>query len=326
MNKARKVLRDLLSRNAHIKSAALSLYRIIFINKTYHQLSSKIDEVNRITTETQQSSTQNANILEKLENRILSIGNSLSDIELLMRNNSTSPARTEPSEINDSNKKKLLADRHQLDGFYKRFEDKFRGSEKAIQDRVAEHLPLFLDLRKQSKEYPVLDIGCGRGEFLKVMKENDIRAVGLDINQAMVERVRQNGLEAELGDANKFLDEHKNKYSAITGFHIVEHIPFEDLMLMFKACHGALIEDGFVMFETPNPENMIVATSGFYTDPSHLNPLPPDLLQFAIEESGFRKVSINRLHPVDEHDFKDLPTELVNRFYGPRDYAVIGYK
>jgi SAM-dependent methyltransferase len=174
-----------------------------------------------------------------------------------------------------------------------------------------------------------LDIGSGRGEFLQLLKTNKVRAVGLDINYDMVKRSKDKSLEAVQDDALTHLLAAKSQsYGAITGFHIVEHIPFNNLMRIFISAHRALVSNGFVIFETPNPENIIVASSGFYTDPTHLNPLPPDLLAFALKSCGFREVEILRLHPVDAEPGKiaALPEELRFRFYGPRDYAVIGYK
>jgi hypothetical protein len=97
-------------------------------------------------------------------------------------------------------------------------------------------------------------------------------------------------------------------------------------MRIFSNALRTLVKDGFVIFETPNPENVIVGTHNFYMDPSHLHPLPPIMLAFALETCGFKNVEIKRLHPDDEHDVTGLPKEIAERFYGPRDYAVIGYK
>lgn len=226
-------------------------------------------------------------------------------------------------------KSNLFADNHELDVFYTNFEDKFRGSEDFIVDRLHEYLPYFNKLKKGLKSLPILDIGSGRGEMLQVLNKAKFEAIGLDINYDMVKRSQKKGLSAIQGDAITHLQNTKSQsYSAITGFHIVEHIPFDQLITLFKQAHRSLAEDGFVLFETPNPENIIVATAGFYMDPSHLNPLPPDLLAYALESCGFRDVEILRLHPVETNDEQTigLPQEVAGRFYGPRDYAVLGYK
>jgi O-antigen chain-terminating methyltransferase len=88
---------------------------------------------------------------------------------------------------------------------------------------------------------------------------------------------------------------------------------------------------GLVIFETPNPENIQVGACNFYFDPTHLNPLPAKTVKFLAESRGFTSVSIHFLHPLDkEHQIEDDGSEVVRRFnrlfYGPRDYAVVGYK
>ena len=228
---------------------------------------------------------------------------------------------------NQQQRKQLLADDHILDKFYIDFEDRHRGPEQMITKRQEEYLPYFQNTKLDFKKTPVLDIGSGRGELLQLLKKYKIYAIGLDINHDMVERSKKKGLEAVQGDAFKYLQEAKSQsYGVITGFHIVEHIPFNLLLRIFENAHRALAENGFVIFETPNPENIIVGSCAFYMDPSHLHPLPPDLLSFTLEICGFRKVEIIRLHPVNGQDTKGLPTEVASRFFGPRDYAVIGYK
>lgn len=223
----------------------------------------------------------------------------------------------------------LLANNHLLDVFYTHFEDMFRGSEEMIANRLETHVPIFLGSEIDFKKYPVLDIGSGRGEFLAVMAEHKISAIGLDINYDMVERAKRKKLKAIQGNAIEFLqNDNVQKYGAITGFHIIEHIPFPQLMELFSNAYSALVPEGFVLFETPNPENIVVGACNFYTDPSHLHPLPPPLIQFALETCGFKNVTIIPLHPVEDlpEDSENLPESLKNYFYGPRDYAVIGYK
>lgn len=228
---------------------------------------------------------------------------------------------------NKDDKAELFAEDHLLDVFYTKFEDRFRGTEDMIKGRLKEYLPYFKQSKLDFKKYPVLDIGTGRGELLQLLKENKLNALGIDINVDMIERCKKKGLKAIQGDAVTFLQDSKpSTFGAITGFHIVEHIPFNILLRLFSAAHSSLVENGFVLFETPNPENIIVGSCGFYMDPSHLNPLPPELLAFALETCGFRTVEIRRIHPVKHSDHKRVPEEFINRFYGPRDYAVVGYK
>ena len=223
----------------------------------------------------------------------------------------------------------LFAEDHLADVFYANFEDKFRGTEEEISRRIStDYLSLFKKSGLDYNKFPILDIGSGRGEFLSLMKANKLNARGIDINTDMVERSKNKGLDAVEGDATEHLSTAKpQSYGAVTGFHIVEHIPFNQLLRLFTAVYAALAEGGFVLFETPNPENIIVGSYSFYLDPSHLNPVPPDLLAFALENCGFRNIEIRRLHPSEELKSKtNLPSDLMEKIYGPRDYCVIAYK
>lgn len=228
-----------------------------------------------------------------------------------------------------SNKKeKYFAENHLLDEFYLEFENQFRGNETDISSRLEEYLPLFSKYKKPSKNQPILDIGCGRGELLSLLGSNGFRAIGIDINSAMVKDCLAKGFEVVEGNAIDYLSSaNPGTFSVITGFHIVEHIEFSELLNLFSQCYKAIDDKGFVLFETPNPENVYVGANTFYYDPSHLKPLPPGLLKFAMETVGFSDVSIKALHPEIENKAKDkIGGEIHRRLFGPRDYAVIARK
>ncbi|MEO8911688.1 MAG: class I SAM-dependent methyltransferase [Candidatus Saccharimonas sp.] len=152
-----------------------------------------------------------------------------------------------------------VSDDHHFDQFYKAFEDKFRGSEELIKTRLLDYVPLFKGLPKSLQKKPVVDIGCGRGELLAVLKESNFNAVGIDMNESMVSRAVEAGFEAYNTDALSYLATLKtSSLSSVTGFHIVEHIPFEPLMAIFKECYRSIDRGGFALFETPNPETSSV--------------------------------------------------------------------
>lgn len=226
----------------------------------------------------------------------------------------------------------LLADDHDLDKFYIEFENNFRGTEAEIKERLRVYLDHFRATGINFDKNPVLDIGCGRGELLDLLKENNIRAVGVDLNEDMVKRCRERGLEAEWEDAFDYLRRQpEGSVGAITGFHIVEHIPFGQLLRLFTECLRALAPGGIVIFETPNPENIDVGSYTFYFDPSHLHPLAPDVLAFALRNRGFHETDILRLHPKgNDKEWESISdphvAEVVKRFYMARDFAVIGHK
>lgn len=220
-----------------------------------------------------------------------------------------------------------VSDNHAFDNFYKKFEDRFRGGEAVIKDRVAEHLPLFESLPAALKKKEIVDIGCGRGEFIAVLKEAGFKSMGVDMNGEMVERAKKLGLRAFEGDAQSYLGKQKtSSLAAITGFHIVEHIPFEALMEIFGECYRTVSRGGFVLFETPNPRSLMVGANTFYLDPSHQRPVPSELLAFMLEYAGFM-TEIIPLHRLENELPKDDPLHDVHEaVFGYGDYAVVGRK
>ncbi|HYH74966.1 MAG TPA: class I SAM-dependent methyltransferase [Candidatus Saccharimonadales bacterium] len=225
----------------------------------------------------------------------------------------------------------LMADDHDNDEFYIRFENTFRGTEDEIKERLRVYVPYLRKLKLDFSKHPVLDIGCGRGELMDLLHEEQINAIGLDLNESMVARCNERGLTAVQADAFAYLAEQKTgSLGAITGFHIAEHIPFGQLLNLFRECERVLVPGGMVIFETPNPENIDVGSYTFYYDPSHLHPLAPPVLSFALETRGF-KVDVLRLHPkLTDEQLAGISdphvAEVVRRFNTARDFAVLGYK
>ncbi len=265
--------------------------------------------------------------LEKSKHRLQQMDERLTDAIHQLALMSESKSQVQPK--NSTLSSKVVADNHMLDNFYVQFEKWFRGSSAEIKKNQAVYLPYFTDSAIRSQDLPVIDIGCGSGEFVELITEANLKAIGLDLNIAMVNQVKSKGIEAVQSDALSYLrDQKTGSAMAITGFHIAEHIPFVDLMSVFSECYRVLAPGGFVIFETPNPENTIVGSCNFYNDPTHLHPLPPAFLELAIKSHGFHDVEIKRLHPIkDNIDHQDaLVKEMAQRFYGPQDYSVIAYK
>lgn len=218
------------------------------------------------------------------------------------------------------------------DQFYRDFERVFRGSESDIKQRLQVYLPYLQQAQSLNPaNNRVLDIGCGRGEWLSLLQEHGYQGTGVDSNRAMVERCIEVGRQAIHDDAISYLRRHAGaNFLAISGFHIVEHIPFKQLLELFDAALAALAPNGIVIFETPNPENVLVGSCYFYSDPTHLHPLVPNVLAFMLEQRGFAKTQIHTLHPVkaDQHfsGEGEVITKLNHLFYGPQDYAAIAWK
>ena len=224
----------------------------------------------------------------------------------------------------------MFAENHTLDKFYVNFENNFRGSTDDIEKKTIFYAELLKRSSVDFSSYPIVDAGCGRGELLSIFKRYSLPAIGVDINYAMVEEANNAGLHAVQGDAVKYIEKQsQNSVGAVTGMQLIEHIPFETLVTFFDACYKALVVNGCVAFETPNPENLNVGTYSFHMDPSHLKPLPPPLVKYALESVGFADVEIVYLNEAKKKrkSYKDpMLQELSNRLYGALDYAVIAYK
>lgn len=257
------------------------------------------------------------------ENRIASLQQQLREAEQLLLRGADECAAPLPRDTVET---------ALLDSYYVAFEDAFRGSREEIKARQTVYLPVLRERAGGQADWSVLDIGCGRGEWLELLTENGIACRGIDLNQRMAEQCRQHGLDVTHGDAISYLNSlPAGSLGAVTGFHLIEHIPFEVLLQLFDAALRALRPDGLVIFETPNPENVIVGSCSFYNDSTHLNPIPPLVLEFLAQHRGYARTEIRRLHPVDaEWHVKDGSSELAQRFnhlmYGPQDYALIAWK
>ncbi|MGJ5673562.1 MAG: methyltransferase domain-containing protein [Nostochopsis sp.] len=221
-------------------------------------------------------------------------------------------------------------EQHSLDALYASFEDHFRGSIKDIFDRLKVYLPLIKEAKVGTPDSPILDVGCGRGEWLELLRESGYIAHGLDINRVMIERCQTRGLEVIEADVIAHLQSLPNFYlGAVTGFHIIEHLAFPVLMKFVSEVVRILKPGGLAIFETPNPQNVLVGSCNFYFDPTHRHPLPSSLMKFIFETQGLFQVKIINLHPFPENykvSGSDVAERFNDYFYGPQDYAVVGYK
>lgn len=217
--------------------------------------------------------------------------------------------------------------RKRQDDVYERFEEAFRGEEAEIRERVAVYLRDVAFLA--GSDTPVLDVGCGRGEWLSLLREHDVPSRGVDLNESMVGRCVDAGLDVVLGDAIDVLAvTPAGSLGAVTAFHVVEHLRMADLVAFLEAARRALRPGGVLILETPNPTNLLVGAATFYRDPTHVRPLHPDLLAFLVGELGFVGVDTRFLHPIEEEGERgptddELGRDLAWAFKGPQDYAVV---
>ena len=217
-----------------------------------------------------------------------------------------------------------------LDAMYVSFEDRYRGTRHDIKKRQEVYLPYIEEIKTQVNDFNVIDLGCGRGEWLELLSENEISANGIDNNHIQIKECQNYGLNVVESDVMDFLRMQKNEsIGMITGFHLVEHLPMKILVSLLDECFRVLKSGGAVIFETPNPENVLVSCQFFYLDPTHKNPVNKLTLRFILEYRGFSSFKELLLHPFPE-EFLLSGSEVGKRFneyfYGAQDYALIGYK
>jgi O-antigen chain-terminating methyltransferase len=152
----------------------------------------------------------------------------------------------------------------------------------------------------------------------------------VDLNTSMVELCRGCGLDAEAGDAVEHLRAlPAGSLGAVTGFHVIEHLPFKTFVELLDEALRALASGGAILFETPNPDNVLVGSRNFYLDPTHRNPLPKELPVMIAEARGFARAHARDLHPAGatfNAEDKALGERLDGLFYGPQDYALVAWK
>lgn len=210
------------------------------------------------------------------------------------------------------------------DNFYRAFEDLHRGERSDIIRRLQIYLPFVLPVANANPNIPCLDLGCGRGEWLELLAQEGIAAYGVDLDANMLAAAQTKGLQVRQADAIQALrDASDGSIAIVSAFHLVEHLPFECMQELVIQAKRVLVPGGLLMMETPNPDNLRVATNNFYLDPSHIKPIPSLLLSFVSEQAGFARTKIVGLQESPSLRFQpEVHLEDVLAGASP-DYAVI---
>ena len=212
---------------------------------------------------------------------------------------------------------------------YRRLEESLRGSE----GEVRESLAFYLDRARQSQ--PVIDVGCGRGEFLEMCRASGIDARGFDTNEISVADLKARGL-AVSAEAIPicFRGMADESVGTIFASHVVEHLPIEPLIELFAESRRVLRSGGFLMIETPNAEALAMSASDFWRDPTHLGPRHLAALTLLAREYGFAVEEAATVHPYPEarrlrlsphasEDVRALAAQLDAILFGPQDLRLI---
>jgi SAM-dependent methyltransferase len=216
--------------------------------------------------------------------------------------------------------------------FFMAFETYFRGPATDLRKQLEQdYLGRLIALREELGNAPCLDLGCGRGVWLGLLRDHGFSAQGVDLNTGAVAEAQNQGLNAQFHDALQWLRGLPgNSTLAITAFHLMEHLPFSVRLALVAECARVLKPGGLLILETPNPENIWVGTHTFYHDPTHSQPLTPDSLEFLVNYHGLLTVEVARLHPYPESarlpEVDAVTSRLNNMTCAGQDFVVIAQK
>lgn len=210
---------------------------------------------------------------------------------------------------------------------YRKFEEKFYGSRESIAKRRREYIPFVSPLLTFYPKASAFDIGCGRGEWLSVLKSLGYSEFGMDLDPGMLSDCNMHGVLAKLGDAVDHLRSiNDSSQVVISAFHVIEHISRQQVFDVLMQSHRALKPGGILILETPNSENLLLATQDFYLDPTHVKPIPQNALLFELEQIGFSRIKLFRLHADPFLATKSNPS-LMDVFNGVSpDYTIVAQK
>jgi len=220
---------------------------------------------------------------------------------------------------------------------YPKFQEEYRGSREEIVRRQAAYIDYFKGCKN------VLDFGCGRGEFLELLKQNGIGSYGIETDERMVELCKSRGLDARRGDVLSHLQSLPDEtLDGVFSAQVVEHMLPADLLEIIALSYRKLMPGGFFVAETVNPSSLYTFSHAFYVDLTHVKPIHPQALLFLLRMNGFRDVAaeFSSLPPPEER-LQSVPVDnkagsleglnenlrkLNDAIWGPQDYAAIGKK
>lgn len=199
-----------------------------------------------------------------------------------------------------------------IDYSYLLLENRYRGSEQAISERLS-YYPKFF---KESKE-PVLEIGCGRGELQQLFKDAGVPSYGIEMDPAMAQACADKGFKVLSGDGIAHLEGVKDgSLGGVIAIQVIEHLTQEQLRKLVSLCLKKVRSGGKVIFETINTESMVALARNYFRDPTHVFPLHPETMRFILELMGLKVVSVNKLSPYSEEaTLKEIE---VTEFMSPR--------
>jgi SAM-dependent methyltransferase len=138
----------------------------------------------------------------------------------------------------------------------------------------------------------VLDLGCGRGEFLQLLEKRGVEGLGIDADEEMVAAVREKGLNAQCGEVHEFLKKHPGEFDGIFAAHLIEHLRSDQFVELAKLAAGALRAGGRLILVTPNPHNLSMQLHEFWTDLQHVRFYTPEIVRWVVHDAGLKNIEV----------------------------------
>jgi O-antigen chain-terminating methyltransferase len=214
-----------------------------------------------------------------------------------------------------------------LDELYANFQNQLRGDFETVKASLSIYLS---PLSAAGIRDGILDLGCGRGEWLELLRESGAQVRGVESNRVLAARAHARQLDVVESDALTYLNSlAANSLKAVTAFHFVEHLTVDQLIKLVSEVQRVLHPGGLFIIETPNPKNLVVGACNFYSDPTHRQPFFPETLQFLIGQLGFEDTRLSYLHAVEGSPFRaaDEAARVLNSWlFSARDYSIVAIK
>ncbi|MDE7312188.1 MAG: methyltransferase domain-containing protein [Eubacterium sp.] len=212
------------------------------------------------------------------------------------------------------------------------FENHFRGSREHVKRVQKMYLPYFTGCKD------VIDLGCGRGEFLELLKENGIHAVGVDLYDEFAAYCVKKGLDAKCMDAAAYLQS-VEETDGIFASQLVEHLQTDQVIRLCRLAYEKLKEGSYAVFETPNPTSLAIYANSFYIDPSHIKPVHPQTFTYFMQKAGFSDIQVlytqsstvgiqipKASMDKNEEAFNAAMEQVQKVLFGSQDYALVARK
>jgi O-antigen chain-terminating methyltransferase len=205
----------------------------------------------------------------------------------------------------ESTLKELEEIKEQLSVYrYSDFEQRFRGDENEVKEKLKRYLPIFAAVDN------ILDMGCGRGEFIALLQQEGKNAVGIDVSESMLKRAEEKGIKGKKIAALAYLRQEKDESTGgIFSAQVIEHLPPDYLRDVVRESFRVLEQGAPIVLETINPLSVFALSNIFFLDVTHQKPLHPEYMRYLLESSGFSDVRIIYADELREEKLVEISPE-----------------